>query len=1088
MGDPRLQATTHRAASLGSLALSVFAPLLLSFAKPVPAQSPSAPSQAVPYSFPVVLPAPTQSPAEDPAAPYTPTVVSLLRQLEPHSPPTPAELVRASALLTTQGGTYSHPEGSNPTCHNLANVNVKVSTTPRIMPLCFSDGLGINVDSGPNVGDTTGLPSMLTLAASFDRELANAMGQVEGREGRSLMVTGLLGPQADTDVFINWQRGHHTSGEDPFLNGAMSAAQINGIQGQGLMSQVKHYAVYYGAAGSSTDVQDQALHEMLLTPYEIALKEGGASSIMCSYQRFRDTSPSLPRELSTLSQPSPFPGASTSTWPLGGSHYACENPLLLNYVLRKLWNSRVFVGSDYGAVHSAGGFLQGDDREDPSETYLNGTNPEGLRGKSDLGIDLTSSTCADAAGDSVPCSEARAIHVAGIPGTGCPTTGCSIANAVANGTVPLSVFNQALARVLYQEERFGLLGCDNAQTDCRNPGGIGTDRSGLAPLPPGANSGIPELGTKNGDAAIAERVAEEGGVLLKDERQTLPITAANLRRGIAVSGPGAEYLVANPNNEGSAGFPDRNAVSPLQQLRALSGHPEAFSYTPANSPTGQPVPCSVLKSPSSGGSMPSGAPGRACDGRSGLQRSSGDSPFHLVNDRIDKEMDYSSVSAEHQLAGGKVYRWEGWIYVPIRDAYVFRIQHSSALADSTVSFTLDNSRKSLVDAESFYQGSWYGSMSVVVSRTNAGYVEAGLSNRQCALPQQQKRGRSSQPFVSCAEYPSVGWHKVALTLDATALRPTAQVSFRFAMSRANGDIEDAATAAEGKALALVFVDDQGRNTVPQQLTLSSLDSTQLRLIKAVEAKNPNTVVVLNTGTPFLVKGWIDDPNVKAVLNMWQSGQEGGTATARLLLGQANPSGHTTITWPREATDTIYGYNQLHGLYPGDTAGPHLERVTGTGEEPSVESQGIFSGYRYYDRLDVPVQFPFGYGLSYTSFRFSALRLEPEQDGTVHVTFRVENIGRIAGAVVPQVYVGAGPTLPGVQQAVRSLRGFDRIVLAPAQTRQVTIVLDARSFQYWSEPRQRWVTNPGDRTIFVGEADAPSLLPLSSTVRVPSAAE
>ena len=126
-------------------------------------------------------------------------------------------------------GTYAHPEGSNPTCHNLANVNVKTLTTPRIMPLCFSDGLGINVDSGPNIGDTTGLPSMLTLASTFDRELANAMGQVEGREGRNLMVTGLLGPQADTDVFINWQRGHHTSGEDPFLNGIMSAAQINGV-------------------------------------------------------------------------------------------------------------------------------------------------------------------------------------------------------------------------------------------------------------------------------------------------------------------------------------------------------------------------------------------------------------------------------------------------------------------------------------------------------------------------------------------------------------------------------------------------------------------------------------------------------------------------------------------------------------------------------------------------------------------------------------------------------------------------------------------------------------------------------------------
>jgi len=225
------------------------------------AQTPSHNDHAVPYSLPVALPPVKASPPEDSAAPYTPTVLSLIKQLEPHSPPTLAELMNASKLLSTQGGTYDHPGGSNPTCHNLANVNQSILTAPRIMPLCFSDGLGVNVDSGPNIGKTTGLPSMLMLASSFDRQLANAMGQVEGREGRNLMVTGLLGPQADTDVFINWGRGHHTPGEDPYLNGEISAAQINGIQGQGLMAQIKHFAVYYGAAGSFTDVQDQALHE-----------------------------------------------------------------------------------------------------------------------------------------------------------------------------------------------------------------------------------------------------------------------------------------------------------------------------------------------------------------------------------------------------------------------------------------------------------------------------------------------------------------------------------------------------------------------------------------------------------------------------------------------------------------------------------------------------------------------------------------------------------------------------------------------------------------------------------------------------------
>ncbi len=1046
------------------------------------AQIASGLNQAIPYSLPVVLPAPRQSPPQDPAAPYTPTVISLIKQLEPHSPPTPAELANAAVLLSTHGGTYAHPEGSNPTCHNLANVSVRTVTNPRIMPLCFSDGLGINVDSGPNVGQTTGLPSMLMLASSFDRELANAMGQVEGREGRNLMVTGLLGPQADTDVFINWQRGHHTSGEDPFLNGVMSAAQINGIQGQGLMSQVKHYAVYYGAGGRFTDIQDQALHEMLLPPYELALKDGGASSIMCSYQTFRDASAYLNKDVDALSQPSPFPGGSIKTWHLNEIHFACENPLLDTYVLRDLWGSKVFVASDYGAVHSSGGFVQGDDREDPTETYFAGANPEGFEGASDLGLDSTSSTCADSAGNKIACSESGAIHVSGIPGPGCPASGCSVANAVANGTIPLPVFNQALARVLYQEERFGFLGCDNKNADCKNPGGMGTDRSGLAPLSEGLKTGPPELGTKNGDAAISERVAEEGAVLLKNDKETLPITTDDLKRGIAISGPGAEYLVANPNNEGAAGFPDRNAIDPLQQLRLLSGRPSAFTYTPANSPSGQPVRCNVLNSEPSSEGPPSIHPGTACDAHSGLERSSGSTLDTLTSDRVDRKVDYSSVSSDGQLAGDKVYRWDGWIYVPVKDSYVFRIQHSPAIPDANVSLILDSSRKTLIDSESFYQGQYYGNMPVTVSPTNAGYMEKGLRNRQCALPQ-KRRERSSHPIVRCSESPSVGWHKVTLLVDATGLPANSRLSFRFAMSRTDGDIADAAADAEGKALALVFVDDQGRNTVPSTPALSSLNAAQLQLIKAVAAKNSNTVVVLNTGTPFIVKEWINDPNVKAVLNMWQAGQEGGTATARLLLGQANPSGHVTITWPKNNTDTIEGYNQLRGLYPGDTAGTHLERVNGSGENPSVQSQGIFSGYRYYDNLAVPVQFPFGYGLSYTHFKFSALKLGANQDGTVTVTFGVRNAGRVAGAVVPQVYVGSGPAIDGVQQAVRSLRGFDRIYLEPGQAKQVTVTLDQRSFQYWSERLQQWVTNYGNRTIFVGEADAPEFFSLSATVKL-----
>ena len=121
--------------------------------------------------------------------------------------------------------------------------------------------------------------------------------------------------------------------------------------------------------------------------------------------------------------------------------------------------------------------------------------------------------------------------MAGVPGPGCPVTGCTLVQAVANGSVPLSVFNQALATMLYQEQRFGMLGCDQTPVaaSCTNPGGINGDRSGNALLPTGpAHGATPtaNLGTKNGDAAVTEAMSEEGAVLLKNDSSTLPITRA----------------------------------------------------------------------------------------------------------------------------------------------------------------------------------------------------------------------------------------------------------------------------------------------------------------------------------------------------------------------------------------------------------------------------------------------------------------------------------------------------------------------------------------------------------------------------------
>ncbi len=230
------------------------------------------------------------------------------------------------------------------------------------------------------------------------------------------------------------------------------------------------------------------------------------------------------------------------------------------------------------------------------------------------------------------------------------------------------------------------------------------------------------------------------------------------------------------------------------------------------------------------------------------------------------------------------------------------------------------------------------------------------------------------------------------------------------------------------------------------------------LIGAVAAANPHTVVVLQTAGPVTMP-WL--AAVPGVLETWYPGQEDGRVVADLLFGDVNPSGKLPVTFPAALSD---GPLKTPQQYPGV-------------DLHSTYSEGLFVGYRWFDAQSVAPLFPFGYGLSYTSFAFSNLSVAARFDGTVDVSFDVKNTGARAGAEVAQVYVGAGPAVAGVQQAVRSLRGYDRVTLDPGQTRRETVTLDQRSFQYWSSARHAWTTNYGQRTISVGDSSAN--LPLSA---------
>ncbi len=228
----------------------------------------------------------------------------------------------------------------------------------------------------------------------------------------------------------------------------------------------------------------------------------------------------------------------------------------------------------------------------------------------------------------------------------------------------------------------------------------------------------------------------------------------------------------------------------------------------------------------------------------------------------------------------------------------------------------------------------------------------------------------------------------------------------------------------------------------------SLPSGQDELIQAVAAANKRTIVVVNAGAPVTMGKWLDQ--AAAVLDMWYGGQEGGHAIAAILFGDANPSGKLPVTFPKRWEDS-----PAYGHYPGENL--HVEYA-----------EGIYVGYRHFDKRNIEPLFPFGYGLSYTRFRFSGLRIAPVEAGPgqpVTVSVRVRNSGPRAGAEVVQLYLR--DVTASVDRPVKELKGFRRVVLRPGEARRVNFVIDRSAMSFYSVSKKDWVAEPGVFEAMVG---------------------
>ena len=253
---------------------------------------------------------------------------------------------------------------------------------------------------------------------------------------------------------------------------------------------------------------------------------------------------------------------------------------------------------------------------------------------------------------------------------------------------------------------------------------------------------------------------------------------------------------------------------------------------------------------------------------------------------------------------------------------------------------------------------------------------------------------------------------------------------------------------------------------------TDLDLTEQQgaLIKAVAKVQPNTIVVLNNGAPVAMSAWIDD--VAAVLEAWMMGQAGGSAIADILFGKVNPSGKLAETYPLNLTDTPAYLN-----WPGDSGEVRY-------------GEGLFIGYRYYDARKLPVPFPFGYGLSYTTFAYSNPKLSAttfnDGDGLT-VTVDITNTGEVAGKETVQVYVHDQQS--GLSRPQKELKGFAKVELSPGETKTISIPLDFRAFAFYHPEHKQWITESGDFDILIAAsvADIRHTLTatLQSTLNLPS---
>jgi len=798
---------------------------------------------------------------------------------------------------------------------------------------------GLRLADGPP-GILTRHPSQaetatMGVAATFDVGLARQNGVVIGREARSLGIDVALQPYINIDRDLTFKRAYNTFGEDPLLTSRMAAAEIRGIQSQHVMAVAKHF-VGFDTAATNVWIDDQALHEIYLAPFEAAI-EAGVAGIMCAYNHVNGP-------------------------------YACGNQATLANILRHDLGFAGFVTSDWGATHSALFMNAGLDME-----MIDGPDSTGFQEPAFLGAEAAASAApngdpqGDLYGGQIP--EEAAPAPADAPDLGQKSAPKTLAEALKDGSVSEATVTRAAGRVLLAMDRFGLLS--------------GGSKHSVTPQSIEAN------------AEIIERTAEEAAVLLKNDGNALPLEQTDLASVVLIGPTAGQVDAIGISGERSLGLPDRQ-IGPLAALKAIAH--SSVHYAVADDMTGTPIPAALLSH--------AGGPG--------LERMS------VGTRQIDATLNFT-VKGGNPLPADSSAVWTGSLTVAEAGSYWIYLQAQGAIADLAID-------GKAVGSTGAYPGDVHGDI-LQPNQDNVLPTTDGLDNLRCAVAL------------------TAGAHAIKIRIRPDTSHAPAQLRLNWYTPRQR--LQDHAAAIEAARQAKTAVVFVWSRRAPAFV----LPGDQDRLVEEVVAVNPNTVVVLNTSQPVALP-WAK--SVKAILEMWWPGDEGGWATAKLLLGRANPAGRLPVTWAKALED--YPASDPH----------HPERSSAGVAGKTIFSEGVNVGYRWFDLQAKTPLFPFGHGLGYTSFKYSNLTVSIAKDGGLDLSAQIRNTGHIDGDEVPQVYLGGPKDHPGgVQFPVRKLVAFDRIFLKAGHASTVRFHVPLRQLQSWSSARHQWAEVEGQRILSLG---------------------